>query len=73
MPVQGAFKTPSLRNISATAPYFHDGRFTTLEQVIEHYNNPPKNNGPHELTALGLTAKEKAQLVSFLMSLTEYH
>ena len=71
IPLQGAFKTPSLRNISATAPYFHDGRFNTLKQVIEHYRNPPAKNGPHELIALELTDKEVTQLVSFLISLNE--
>ncbi len=35
----GAFKIPSLRNVSLTAPYMHDGRFSTLEQVVEHYNS----------------------------------
>jgi len=69
--LQGAFKTPSLRNISATAPYFHDGRFDTLKQVVEHYRKPPENNGPHELKALELTDNEVIQLVSFLKSLTE--
>ena len=34
----GAFKTPTLREISKTAPYMHDGRFATLEDVIGHYN-----------------------------------
>ncbi len=42
----GKFKIPSLRNIEYTAPYMHDGRFQTLEEVIEHYSsqivNPPK-------------------------------
>lgn len=71
MPLQGAFKTPSLRNISATAPYFHDGRFNTLKQVIEHYRKPPKNNGPHELRALELSETELNQLISFLLSLKE--
>ena len=36
---KGKFKTPTLRNIELTAPYMHDGRFTTLEQVIDHYNS----------------------------------
>ncbi len=36
---KGVFKVPSLRNIALTAPYMHDGRFATLEQVIEHYNS----------------------------------
>ncbi len=35
---KGLFKVPSLRNIELTAPYMHDGRFTTLEQVLDHYN-----------------------------------
>ena len=33
------FKTPTLRNIEVTGPYMHDGRFSTLEEVIEHYNS----------------------------------
>ncbi|MEM7387911.1 MAG: MbnP family protein, partial [Verrucomicrobiota bacterium] len=36
---RGKFKTPSLRNVALTAPYMHDGRFATLEEVIDHYNN----------------------------------
>ncbi len=35
----GKFRAPSLRNIALTAPYMHDGRFATLEEVIEHYNS----------------------------------
>ena len=35
------FSTPSLRDISKTAPYMHDGRFATLEEVVDHYNAPP--------------------------------
>jgi len=73
VPLQGSFKTPSLRNVSATAPYFHDGRFNTLKQVIEHYRRPPKKNGSHELLDLELTEEEVSQLVSFLMSLSEKH
>lgn len=42
---KGFFKTPTLRNIALTAPYMHDGRFATLEEVIEHYNSGIK---PHE-------------------------
>lgn len=40
----GLFKIPSLRNIELTAPYMHDGRFATLEQVIDHYSNGVKNH-----------------------------
>ncbi|WP_321538862.1 hypothetical protein [Flavobacterium piscinae] len=35
----GRFKTSTLRNIELTAPYMHDGRFATLEEVVEHYNS----------------------------------
>ena len=38
------FKVPSLRNVSLIAPYMHDGRFTTLEEVIEHYNDGGENH-----------------------------
>lgn len=41
---KGFFKTPTLRNIALTAPYMHDGRFATLEEVVEHYNSGVK---PH--------------------------
>lgn len=71
VPLKGAYKTPSLRNLSPTAPYFHDGRFTTLLEVVKHYNNPPVNNGPHELKALSLNDGELDQLVSFLNMLNE--
>lgn len=80
----GKFKAPSLRNIALTSPYMHDGRFATLEQVIEHYSN-----GVHPHTNLGLafndespagkvstsgfrlTAKQKSALVAFLKTLTD--
>lgn len=39
---KGKFKTPSLRNIALTAPYMHDGRFNTLEEVLDHYNEHVK-------------------------------
>ena len=40
----GEFKTPSLRNIELTAPYMHDGRFATLEEVVEHYSSGIQNH-----------------------------
>lgn len=76
----GRFKTPSLRNIELTAPYMHDGRFATLEAVVEHYNSGIKahptlspaltdaNNNP---VKLNLTNSEKAALVAFLKTLTD--
>ncbi len=63
----GAFKVPSLRNILATAPYMHDGRFETLKEIVQFYNDPPDPNiTPHELPPLNLTNTEVDHLVEFL-------
>ena len=69
---QGAFKTPTLRDTVQTAPYFHKGSASTLEEVVEHYNvggieNP--NLSPL-IKALGLNDQEKADLVEFMRALT---
>lgn len=67
------FKVPTLRNVGVTAPFMHDGTFSTLEKVVEHYNSGGKNH-PHKsvlVKPLGLTAGEKADLVAFLESLTD--
>ena len=77
---EGRFKTTSLRNIELTAPYMHDGRFSTLEEVVEHYNTGIKNhptlspaltddNG--DPVRLNLTETEKSALVAFLKTLTD--
>ncbi len=73
------FKTPSLRNIELSAPYMHDGRFNTLEEVIDHYNSGVKNSSTVEFIlqynlqpgGLGLTAQEKSDLIAFLKTLTD--
>lgn len=69
----GAFKTPSLRNIALTAPYFHDGSRQTLKEVIDFYIGGANSN-PHldqQIHALDfLTGQERADLEEFLMSLT---
>jgi len=65
----GAFKTPSLREVARTAPYFHDGSLATLKQVIEHYRHPPEDPGS-ELTPLSLSNLEARQLAAFLGSLS---
>ena len=72
----GKFKTPSLRNIALTAPYMHDGRFTTLQQCLDHYNT-----GFHYTTnldpVLGVTkkgrmnAQEMNDIIAFLGTLTD--
>jgi cytochrome c peroxidase len=77
---EGLFKVPSLRNIALTAPYMHDGRFATLEEVVEFYNSgvvahpnlSPPLRGPGGLPLrLNLTAARKAALVAFLRTLTD--
>lgn len=74
---RGLFKTPTLRNIEFTAPYMHDGRFQTLEEVVDFYSDSvkgsptvdplmPNNNGGFRLTSV-----EKRQLVAFLKILSD--
>lgn len=89
----GGFKIPSLRNVEFTAPYMHDGRFKTLEEVVEHYNSgvqPHPNLDWHLIfevdpetgrilesngkpLKLNLSNTEKAALVAFLKTLTDYN
>jgi|GEM_PF-6212437 len=69
--MRGAFKTPQLREISSTAPYFHDGSSATLPDVIDHYVSGFEK-GPHlsvEMKQLNLTPEEKADLTEFLSTL----
>jgi len=76
---RGRFKTPSLRNIALTPPYMHDGRFATLEEVVEHYNTGVKNSNTIEFIlqynlqpgGLRLTAQDKSDLIAFLKTLTD--
>jgi cytochrome c peroxidase len=72
----GKYKTPTLRNIALTAPYMHDGRFGTLEEVVEHYSSGVKksNTLDSRLSADGMHLNEvdKAAIVSFLKTLTDY-
>ncbi|MEZ4985629.1 MAG: cytochrome c peroxidase [Saprospiraceae bacterium] len=76
----GAFKVPSLKSIALTAPYMHDGRFATLEEVVEHYNSgvqdhPNLGNALRDPNGnpirLNLTDQEKTDLVNFLKTLTD--
>jgi cytochrome c peroxidase len=72
----GKFKVPGLRNVAVTAPYMHNGMFSTLEEVIEYYNDPDRfvpnaiNRDP-DIVKLNLSAAEKKQLVAFLHGLTD--
>ncbi|MBS0237825.1 MAG: cytochrome C peroxidase [Proteobacteria bacterium] len=66
-----SYKTPGLRNVELTFPYMHDGSLSTLEDVVEFYDKGGyEHDGDRVLQPLGLTAKEKADLVAFLKSLT---
>ena len=77
--LKGAWRTPSLRNVALTAPYMHDGRYATLEDVVWHYNTGARNAGgeqvsPENIAAqikpLMLTDGEAGDLVAFLKTLT---
>lgn len=81
----GAHKAPTLRNIALTAPYMHDGSIATLEEVIDHYARGGRliSSGPHAgdgrlspvkngfVNGFAITPEEKADLISFLRSLTD--
>jgi cytochrome c peroxidase len=75
--VNGAFKTPSLRNIELTAPYFHNGGQSTLKQVVDFYNrggdfhSTNLNDLDPDITNLGLTESEKNDLVVFMKGFTD--
>ncbi len=70
--MQGAFKTPTLRDVALTAPYMRNGAYQTLTEVVEHYNRggDDKTNLDINMTPLGLTPAEVADLVAFMESLT---
>ena len=74
------FKVPSLRNVERTFPYMHDGRFATLEQVIDHYRSgitesatldPLLKTGNGGKPGISLTDTEKKQVIAFLKTLTD--
>jgi len=72
---KGKFKTPSLYNSASFAFSMHDGAFSTLKQVVAHYNvgGDPKNNPNQDslIFPLNLSEKEQADLIAFLESLTD--
>jgi cytochrome c peroxidase len=71
----GSFKSPSLRNVEVTAPYGHDGRFATLDALIDHYSDnailDPNVGYMIPVGPLNFTASEKAALIAFLKTLTD--
>jgi cytochrome c peroxidase len=75
---RGKFAVPSLRNVALTAPYMHDGRFRTLEEVVEHYSTGvvrsatlDPNLAKHPDGGVPLSAADKRALVAFLKTLTD--
>jgi cytochrome c peroxidase len=75
---EGKFAVPSLRNVAVTAPYMHDGRFRTLEEVVEHYCTGMKrsatldpNLAKHPDGGVPLSTDDKRALVAFLKTLTD--
>lgn len=75
----GKFRIPSLRNIEKTGPYMHDGRFETLERVIEHYsdgivmqeNLDPRFKTGNSAKKFNINDQDKAALIAFLKTLTD--
>jgi cytochrome c peroxidase len=65
-----AYKVPSLRNVAERAPYMHAGQFSTLADVLDHYNHAPAATDHSELRPLRLKAVELRQLEAFLRTLS---
>lgn len=70
------FKTPTLRNVEFTAPYMHDGRFNTLDEVVEHYNSgghatPTTDPFIRTTSGLGLTPQQVSDVVEFLKTFSD--
>ena len=75
---EGKFATPSLRNVALTAPYMHDGRFKTLEEVVTHYSSEVKrtknldpNLAKHPVGGIELSPEDQSAIVAFLKTLTD--
>jgi cytochrome c peroxidase len=73
---QGRFKVPGLRNVALTAPYMHDGRFASLDAVVDHYEHLERDRAPGEtvdpqLRTFRLETDEKQDLIDFLAALSD--
>ena len=67
-----AVRVPTVRNLAATAPYMHDGRFAALDAVLDHYDRVATDLGADaRLRRRPLTTSERDELRSFLLSLTD--
>ncbi len=78
---EGAFKTPDLHNVILTAPYMHDGRFKTINDVLEHYSHGIQDNSHLDSRLrnqdgspkkLNITEEDKTALIAFLNTMTDY-
>ena len=73
----GKFRTPTLRNIALSGPYMHDGRFETLEEVVDHYNSGGVASSTidpfmkYTTGGLSLAPSQKEDLIAFLHTLTD--
>ena len=76
----GKFRVPSLENVALTAPYMHDGRFKTLDEVIDHYSHSIENSanldfflkdGNNQPLAMNISPDEKRALIAFLNTFTD--
>jgi cytochrome c peroxidase len=77
----GKFKIPSLRNVTLTGPYMHDGRFKTLDQVLDHYSKGIQNhpnldsrlrNSQNKALILNIPKQDKEAIIAFLNTLADY-
>jgi len=75
---RGKFRVPSLRNVELTSPYMHDGRFATLQEVLQHYNTGVKRNKnldsllqKNNKLGIALNPSEHNRLIAFLKTLTD--
>jgi cytochrome c peroxidase len=65
-------RVPTLRNIALTAPYMHDGRYATLDAVLDHYDRMAKTQvGDVKLRSFDLSVEERSDLLAFLGALTD--
>ncbi|HWA34260.1 MAG TPA: cytochrome c peroxidase [Cyclobacteriaceae bacterium] len=78
VPDRGKFKVPSLRNAELTSPYMHDGRFRTLEEVLDHYASGVKYSGTLDpslfqngVTGIPMGDDEKSKIIAFIKTLTD--
>ena len=75
---RGKFRVPSLRNVAVTGPYMHNGKFKTLESILDHYASGVKESPTLDpllqqngVLGIPMTSAEKTQIIAFLSTLTD--